>query len=107
MVSAVSSFSQSVQYSSSTSSSDNAVQEAALEKQIQALEDQAKAAKDQVEAAKLQQQIAAAKAKLDVLKAADKAAQSGQGQSTTTSTAAARQAEFDGASSTQSTVFWM
>ncbi|TPK94683.1 MULTISPECIES: hypothetical protein [unclassified Mesorhizobium] len=104
MVSAISSSVQAVQYSSSTSS-DDAAQEAALEKQIQALEDQAKAAQDEADAARLQQQAAALQAKLDALKAAD-AKKADQGQSTT-SAAAARQAEFDNEPRTQSHLFTM
>ncbi|QPC93516.1 hypothetical protein [Mesorhizobium sp. INR15] len=111
MLGAISASSQAQQYSA-PSSSDNAAQEAALEKQIQALKDQAKAAQDQVDAAKQQQDIAALQAKLDALKAADaakaadKAAKADQGQSTP-SAAALRQAEFDGEKTTPSNAFWM
>ena len=105
MVSAILGSSQATQYSSSSSSS-NAAQEAALEKQIQDLEDQAKAITDQVKAAQVQQDIATAQARLDALKAADKAANADQGQSAP-SAAALRQAEFDGEKTTQSNEFWM
>ncbi|MER9303356.1 hypothetical protein NKJ06_14115 [Mesorhizobium sp. M0293] len=105
MVSAISGSSQATQYSSSSSSS-NAAQEAALEKQIQDLEDQAKAITDQVKAAQVRQDIAVAQAKLDALKAADKAAKADQGQSAP-SAAALRQAEFDGEKTTSSNEFWM
>ncbi len=105
MVSAISSSVQAVQYASSTSS-DSAAQEADLQKQIQALQDQAKAAQDQVDAARLQQQAAALEAKLNALKAADAAKQVDQNQSTT-SAAAARQAEFDNEPTTQSHLFSM
>jgi predicted nucleic acid-binding Zn-ribbon protein len=88
----------------SSNVSSNATQEAALEKQIKAKEDEAKSVKDQVQAAKLQQEIAALKAKLAALEAADKAAQQEQ---SAPSTAAARQAEFDGATTDSSNAFWM
>ena len=84
----------------------NAAQEAALEKQIQELEDQAKAITDEVKAAQVRQDIAVAQAKLDALKAADKAAKADQSQSAP-SAAALRQAEFDGEKTTSSNEFWM
>ena len=105
MVSAISSSIQSVQYSSSASS-DDAAQEAALEKQIQTLQDQAKAAQDAADAARLQQQAAALEAKLDALRAADKAKQADRNQATTPA-AAARQAEFDNEPTTRSHLFSM